>query len=123
MKDIKKVELIKALIVIAFADGKLDPREKEEIEKIINLLELTEEEEVEAKRYLANPSDVGKVNLALHEREEGIILYEYAFRIALSDKEIDPREMYILKRIQEYFKLTPKEVGEIEAEIKGKSIE
>jgi len=114
MPDSKKIEFFKAIISIAYVDGKLDPREKQEIERLINILELTEEEEKLIRGYLKEPLSMGKIKLSEHDKEEGIMLYEYACRMVLADGKIDPRELYILSKIKEYFNLSAEEVARAE---------
>lgn len=107
--DEKKLSFIKATITIANADGVIDQKEREEIERMINTLGLNEEEEREVRTYLRNPTLMGDINLNNHDREEGIMLYEFCCRVAYADGRLDLNELQVLSNIRKFFSLTPAE--------------
>lgn len=113
----EKVDLVEVLVAVAWADGRLDPRERVLIERQVELAELPKET---AQRLLAHldqppapeelllkPLDVGARRFVL---EQGVLL-------SLVDDEQDPSERELLRHIARRLGGEEQELEEIMVEV------
>lgn len=94
-------EILALLIAIAWADGKLEAREKASIKSAATVLNLNKEHRSRLDKMLDSPLPLDQIlvaNLTAHDRS---FAYVAAVWMAGVDQDVDPRETSLLAQIKD----------------------
>ena len=109
----KPYHLIRALAVIAWADGVLRPGEADFFLGVLRGLDLTDETEKETLAAVLRPGSPDDILKVHYDEEDRRWVIGFGYLMAAADGEVCSEEMDALKQIGAEFDLEPGEVERI----------
>ena len=106
-------ETLAILIAMAWADGKLDPAEKEGILGAAKVFNLTKETREKVESLVEKPTSIDDVELADLSAREKAFAFVAAAWMASVDEEVDPKEAEALEALARRLGLTAGQVEEL----------
>lgn len=107
-------EILAILIEMAWADGKLEDREKASIKNVTSVLNLTKEHRARVDAMLESPLPLDQVlvaNLTPHDRS---FAYVAAAWMSAVDEDVDPKESAKLEQVRELLELDTTRATELQ---------
>ncbi len=120
----QNLAIVKGLVCVAWADGKLANEETELIESLLTAFRATPSEAHEVRLFAREPRTLEDVPLTDLAAEDRRVLLHYAVLISFVDKEQSSSEKEFLDRLAARLRLPPEEAGRIiaAAEAQAKSL-
>lgn len=91
--------MLKALVAVAWADGKLKEEESEVIEALIAAFELGDEEAQAVREYAKTPRDLETIPLTDLSRADRMTLLQHAVVLSFVDGHQDTQETEVLRKL------------------------
>jgi tellurite resistance protein len=112
MEDYQEA-MVKSLVAVAWADGRVDSQESEVIEALIAAFQLSDDDAESIRQYARTPrsiEDVPLTELSAHDRRQ---LLQHAVILTYVDGEQTEREQQVLKQLVQQLKLPEQEAEEL----------
>ena len=103
------MEAMGLLIQMAWADGRLDDREKEGVRGAAQVLNLPADFRARLEQQLAAPGSLEQLNLSKLTTRERAFAFVAAAWMAHVDEVLDPKEKDLLSRLGEKLEFTPEQ--------------
>ncbi len=92
---------IKALVAVAWADGKVDQRERDVIEGLIAAFQLSEEDAEAIRKWAAEPRTLDDIDLTELSAQDRRLLLQHAVVVTYVDGEQSEEEKRLLEQLVE----------------------
>ncbi len=102
---------IKALVAVAWADGKVDQRERDVIEGLVAAFQLSEEDAEAIRQWAAEPRTLDDIDLTELSAQDRRLLLQHAVVVTYVDGEQSEEEKRLLEQLVERLRV-PKEEAE-----------
>lgn len=105
--------MVKSLVAVAWADGRMDDEESEVIEALLSAFELSGEDAAMVREYAREPrtiDDVPLTELSAHDRR---LLLQHAVLLTYIDGEQSDKEREILRSLVQKLHLPEEEAAEL----------
>jgi uncharacterized membrane protein YebE (DUF533 family) len=112
MEDYQEA-IVKSLVAVAWADGRVDQGESEVIDAIVSAFGLSEDDAAEVKSYAREPrslDDVPLTDLSAHDRR---MLLQHAVILTFADGEQSDAEKKIIDDLVQRLRLEDSEAKEL----------
>ena len=96
-------ETLVLLIIMAWADGKLEPREKEGVQAAAEVFNLSKELRDRLQSLLENPLSVDELLVETLSERDRAFAFVAATWVSGVDDDVDPKEKELLDRVAELF--------------------
>lgn len=96
-------ETLVLLIIMAWADGKLEPREKEGVQAAAEVFNLPKELRDRLQSLLENPLTVDELLVETLSERDRAFAFVAATWVSGVDDDVDPKEKELLDRVAELF--------------------
>ncbi len=110
---------IRVSAAIAWADGELADEEVAAIERLIDHPSIAADDREMALEWLAAPVEFDEGEVGELSKNQQVVIYRLALRIARSDKDLVDEEWALLDHIRDALGLSVEQALEIEAEVPG----
>lgn len=108
-------EALVLLVAIAWADGRLDPSERDGVRAAANTFDLPEAVRVRVDRVVERPIPVDELLVETLSATERAFAYLLGAWLAGVDGEVDPRELALLEKAAHLLELDGPRVSELRA--------
>ena len=109
-----KVETLKTVLALAFADGEMSPGEERLVDFLIDTSGLTPDEEQQVRAKHDGEVDLGRLGAVVTDPEERAKAYETAALVAMMDGTREAAESKLLTELRGAFAIDAATAGEIE---------
>jgi uncharacterized membrane protein YebE (DUF533 family) len=109
----QNLAIVKGLVCVAWADGKIAGEETELIETLLKVFQATPSEEHEIKLFAKQPRNLEDVPLTDLAAEDRRVLLHYAVLLTFVDREQSAAEKDFLSRLVTRLRLPPEEAERI----------
>lgn len=96
-------ETLVLLIIMAWADGKLEPREKEGVQAAAEVFNLSKELRDRLESLLENPLTVDELLVETLSERDRAFAFVAATWVSGVDDDVDPKEKELLERVADLF--------------------
>jgi len=96
-------ETLVLLIIMAWADGKLEPREKEGVQAAAEVFNLSKELRDRLESLLENPLTVDELLVETLTERDRAFAFVAATWVSGVDDDVDPKEKELLERVADLF--------------------
>lgn len=110
MQDFQEA-MIKSLVAVAWADGRVDDEEKEVIEALIASFEISDEDAENIREYAKEKRDLEDVPLTDLSATDRRMLIQHAVILTFVDGEQSPEEEALLARLVERLRVPQEEAS------------
>src|SRR4051794_38349548 len=91
--------LLKALVVVAWADGRFAEEEREMFDDLLDCMEASQDDREELRRYAETPRTLEDLAVSELAEDDRRTLLSQAILMTLIDGEQDPRETALLTEL------------------------
>lgn len=105
--------MVKSLVAVAWADGRVDSEESEVIDALVAAFDLSKEDAEAVRQYAKTPRSIGDVpltDLSAHDRR---MLLQHAVILTYVDGEQTDKEREVLAQLVEQLHLPEDEANEL----------
>ena len=99
------VNVAKVVISAAWQDGKITQSEKDAFNEVFEHVDVSEEQEIEIKNELVNPTPIEELVKQIKTREEKMLILETSLLLIIADNEFHPKEKAFIEYLVKEFKL------------------
>ncbi len=107
-------ETLAVLITMAWADGRLDDREKEGVRAAADIFNLTRELRARLDQVIANPLPVEELLFDTLSERDKAFAFVAAVWMSGADDEVDPKEQQLIEKLAGVLSLPPARRTELE---------
>lgn len=112
MDDTRK-KLLKLLVALAWADGRVDAEEMEVVEAVLDAFRADDETAREIRVFAKEPRTLDDVNVEDVTKDEASLVLYQAVLLTFIDGEQSEKEIRLLHQFMEKIGLTPEEAAPI----------
>lgn len=98
-------EILAILVAMAWADGKLEEREKASIKNVTGVLNLTKDHRARLEKMLESPVPLDQVLVANLSPKDRSFAYVAAAWMANVDEDVDPKEIARLEQVKDILEI------------------
>ncbi len=99
------VNVAKVVISAAWQDGKITQSEKDAFNIVFEHVDVPEEQEIEIKNELVNPTPIEELVKQIKTREEKMLILETSLLLIIADNEFHPKEKAFIEYLVKEFEL------------------
>ncbi|MCS6857012.1 MAG: TerB family tellurite resistance protein [Sandaracinaceae bacterium] len=112
--------MLKALVAVAWADGRVEKGESEVIEALIDAFELSKEDADSIRQYAQEPRGLEDIPLTELSASDRRLLLQHAVTITYADGKQSPEEEALLWKLAELLRIPREESERIFADAKSR---
>jgi tellurite resistance protein len=105
------VNVAKVVISAAWQDGKILQSEKDAFNEVFEHVDVTEEQELEIKNEMVNPTPIEELVKYIKTREEKMLVLETSLLLVIADNEFHPKEKAFIEYLVKEFKLDSADIA------------
>jgi tellurite resistance protein len=103
--------ILKSLVSVAWADGRVTNEETDVLEAILQAFEATPEDEVEMRTYALSPRTLADIPLTDLSADDRRLLIQHAVLLTYIDGKQSPEEKTLLTQLCERLRIAPAEAS------------
>ena len=113
--------ILKSLVSVAWADGRVSEEETEILEALLQSFEATKEESAEIREYAKTPRTLGDIPLTELSSDDRRMLLQHAVLLTFIDGAQAPQEKKMLDELCEKLRIPAEEVASLMAAAEGRA--
>ncbi len=112
--DVRDLAIVRGLIAVAWADGKVTPQEHEVVDALIEAYKATPSEAAELRKFAQSPRSLSDIDLGQLSLDDRRVLLQHAVLITFVDGEQHAKEKELLADLVADLHLSPMDAERVQ---------